>query len=208
MAKVQVAPTSPTPASPVPRANRGASRPPAMRGAPVPGSRAVPARGGAGPPVRQLRARRRRPHQHVALLHACSSSASTSCSACRGSSRSRRRRSPRSADTRPRGRRARRSFGTDTFWVGLVVGVVVACVHRGRPSRASCAGRRSSISRSRRSGSRRSSSRSSGAGPDFSGRSAGDTTAGIRPITFFGYEITRRERVPHLLGVAGGAGAS
>src|SRR6266568_5538274 len=79
-------------------------------------------------------------------------------------------------------------FGTDTFWVGLVAGVVVACVLAAafaflmrRASEFYLAIATLGLSEIILEILRR--------WTDFTG-ATGDTTAGIRPITIFGFEIT------------------
>ena len=70
MAKVEAAPsvtaTERRPSAAAPSRGRA---PAGDAGRALPDAGAVPAHGGVGAPVRQLRARRRRPRQHLALLH-------------------------------------------------------------------------------------------------------------------------------------------
>jgi ABC-type branched-subunit amino acid transport system ATPase component/ABC-type branched-subunit amino acid transport system permease subunit len=80
-------------------------------------------------------------------------------------------------------------FGTDTFWIGLVFGVLVACVIATvfallmrRASEFYLAIATLGLSEILLEVIRR--------WTDFSGALGGDTTAGIRPITIFGFEIT------------------
>ena len=90
-------------------------------------------------------------------------------------------------------------FGTDTFWVGLVVGDRRDVRDRVRV-RVPHASRLGVLPRDRDAGLEGDRPRSPPAVDQFTG-SAGDTTAGIRPITIFGFEIAAQSGYRDLLGV-------